>query len=307
MRFSPFNHLGLKVLSLGLAVLLWMVVSGEETVERGLRVPLELQQFPQGLEIQGEAPSTVDVRVRGSSGTLGRISAGDIVAVLDLRGARTGRRLFHLTPELVRVPFGMEVVQVTPPTVALTFENAATRRVAVKPALEGKPAPGYVVGSVVADPLVVDVIGPEESIKRVTEALTEPVSIEGARGRVRETVTVGLQDPDLRLKNQRTATVTVEVTPAALERTVGDRPVHLRNLGANLLAQAVPPVVSVIVRGSRDALNRIEGDDISAYVDIAGLGVGQYSLSVRAEGLPEVGVTRVDPAQVQVRITRGSN
>jgi len=39
----------LKALSVGLALLLWMVVSGEETVERGLRVPLELQQLPPGL------------------------------------------------------------------------------------------------------------------------------------------------------------------------------------------------------------------------------------------------------------------
>jgi hypothetical protein len=41
-----FSHLGLKLLSLVMALLLWMVVSGEETVERGLRVPLELQQVP---------------------------------------------------------------------------------------------------------------------------------------------------------------------------------------------------------------------------------------------------------------------
>ena len=34
----PFRHFGLKVLSLGLAVLLWTVIAGEETVERGLRV-----------------------------------------------------------------------------------------------------------------------------------------------------------------------------------------------------------------------------------------------------------------------------
>ena len=42
-----------------------MVVAGEQTVERGLRVPLELQQFPAGLELQGEPPALVDVRVRG--------------------------------------------------------------------------------------------------------------------------------------------------------------------------------------------------------------------------------------------------
>src|SRR4249920_2624400 len=98
----PFRHFGLKLLALGVAVLLWMIVSGEETVERGLRVPLELQQVPAGLELLGEVPATVDVRVRGASGTLSRVGTGDVIAVLDLRGARAGRRLFPLTPEQMR-------------------------------------------------------------------------------------------------------------------------------------------------------------------------------------------------------------
>ena len=66
----PFRHFGLKVWSVVLAVMLWFVVAGEETVERSLRIPLELQQFPIGLEVQGEPPSLVDVRVRGASGNL---------------------------------------------------------------------------------------------------------------------------------------------------------------------------------------------------------------------------------------------
>ena len=49
----PFGHFGLKAVSVGLAIALWIAVAGEETVERGLRVPLELQQFPPGLELQG--------------------------------------------------------------------------------------------------------------------------------------------------------------------------------------------------------------------------------------------------------------
>jgi hypothetical protein len=117
-RIWPFRHFGLKLASVGLATLLWMVVAGEETVERGLRVPLEFQQIPEGLELQGEPLTLVDVRVRGSSGALSRMSAADVVAVLDLRSARPGYRLFQLTPEQVRVPFGVEVLQVNPPTVA---------------------------------------------------------------------------------------------------------------------------------------------------------------------------------------------
>ena len=156
----PFRHLGLKVLSLGLALLLWMVVSGEETVERGLRVPLELLQVPAGLELTGEVPATVDVRVRGASGTLSRVSTGDVVAVLDLRTARSGRRLFPLTPDQVRVPFGVEVVQVQPSAIAMAFESSASRQVPVVPAVDGRPAPGYVVGQMTADPKTVEVIGP---------------------------------------------------------------------------------------------------------------------------------------------------
>jgi len=301
----PFRHFWLKVLSLGVALLLWMVVSGEEIVERGLRVPLELQQVPANIELLGDVPTTVDVRVRGASGTLSRVGTGDVVAVLDLRTARTGRRLFPVGPDQVRVPFGVEVVQVTPSAVAMAFELSATRQVPVAPAVDGRPAPGFVVGPLAADPRSVEVIGPESAVKRVTEVLTEPVSVSGAKAAVTDTVSLGLLDPSLRLKAIRSAVVTVQVVPAPLERTLRNRPVHLRNLAATLEAQAVPAAVELTLRGNRDALNRVDPDDIGAFVNLAGLGPGQYSLTVHADSSPDVGITRVEPASVQVLITSG--
>lgn len=306
-RLWPFRHLGLKLLSLGLAVLLWIVVSGEETVERGLRVPLELQQFPSGLELQGEPPSNVDVRVRGASGTLGRLSPGDVVAVLDLRGARLGRRLFHLTSDQVRVPSGVDVVQVSPATVALVFENSATREVPVAPAIDGKPAPGYVVGRIAAEPKTVEIVGPESSVNRATEVLTEPVSVAGAQAPVVETVSIGLVDPALRLKTTRAATVTVQIVPAPLERTIHNVPVHLRNLPPRLSAQSVPSAVTVELRGGRSALGQVTVDDVTSFVDLAGLGSGEYMLTVRVDAPPDVGVVRVEPPTVQVRIVAGKD
>jgi hypothetical protein len=122
----PFRHLGLKVLALALALILWMMVS-EETVDRGLRVPLEMQQFPSGLQVKGELPSTLDVRVRGASGVLGRLTPGDVVAVLDVGDAREGRQQFQLTPEKVRAPFGVQVIQVSPDTIAMVFEQSSAK------------------------------------------------------------------------------------------------------------------------------------------------------------------------------------
>jgi len=298
----PFGHFGLKLLSVGLAVMLWMIVSGEETVERGLRVPLEFQQFPAGLELQQEMPSTIDVRVRGGSGTLSRLSPADVVAVLDLHGARPGRQLFHLTADQVRVPFGVEVTQLTPASIALLFETTASRQVAVAPALEGKPAPGFVIAKISADPAVVEVIGPESAVKRVSEAITETISVADAKATVRETVTVGFLEPSVRLKNPRGAIVTIEIAPAPLERVVRGRPVHLQNVAPTLSARAIPAVVDVTLRGSRDPLNRAAADDISASVDLAGLGAGEYTLTVHAAAPGDIGVMAVVPPTVQVLI-----
>ncbi|MBI3400981.1 MAG: hypothetical protein HY048_06145 [Acidobacteria bacterium] len=301
----PFRHVGLKLLSLAMAVLLWMTVAGQEIVERGLRVPLEIQQMPAGVELSGEPPATVDVRVRGESGALSRVGPGDVVAVLDLRSARTGRRLFPVTPDQVRAPFGVEVVQVLPSAIAMAFEASATRSVPVAPAVDGRPAPGYIVGPITSDPQTVEIVGPESAVRRATDAPTEPVPVSGARDRVRENVIIGLVDPSLRLKNTRTATVTVQILPAPLERALRRRPVQLRNLEPNLEAQAEPATVDVTLRGVKAALDRVEPDDIVAYIDLARLGPGEYTLTVHADASPDAGVTHVEPATVQARITSG--
>jgi YbbR domain-containing protein len=308
-RLWPFRNFGLKLLSVGIGALLWISVSGEEIVERGLRAPLELQQFPQGLEIQGEAPSTVDVRVRGTAGALSRVGAGDIVAVLDLHAVRPGNRLFAMTPEQVRSPFGVEVVQVTPSTIALALEKSLTRSVPVAvPTVDGSPAPGYVVaGKPVVTPDYVDIIGPETAVKRATEAVTETISVEGLHDTMREEVTIGLLDPSLRVKTQRTVDVTVKIAPGPMERTVRGRPIRVRDLGARLSAQVTPTVVDVGLRGSREIINRIDADDVHPYVDLSGLGEGEFTLVVHTDTPDHAGVTRVDPAMVQVRITSVRN
>ena len=46
MAIAGFRHLGLKIVSIGLAALLWALVSGEQVVERALRVPLEFTNVP---------------------------------------------------------------------------------------------------------------------------------------------------------------------------------------------------------------------------------------------------------------------
>ncbi len=214
MAVKGFANLGLKVVSVALAAVIWLLVSGEQVVERALRIPLEFTNLSTGLEPVGETPTVVDVRVRGSSGALARMSAGELVAVLDLGSARPGRRLFHLSGADVRAPFGVEVVQVTPSSLSMGFETSATKVVRVIPEIDGSPAPGYTIGTVAADPETVEVIGPAGVVAGLDEAITEPVSVEGATATVVETVTVGVADPAVRLREPVSARVTIVVGAA---------------------------------------------------------------------------------------------
>jgi YbbR domain-containing protein len=302
VRYHPFHHLGLKILAIALATLLWLIVAGDHLVERSMRVPLEFRNLPSALEIVGDPPTSVDVRLRGSSALLGRLQPSDAVAVLDLVTARPGSRMFHLRSDEVRAPYGVEVAQVVPSTIALDLETSGRRTVPIVPALDGEPAPGFVIGRVTADPATVEVAGPESRLKQLTGATTEPVEVNGSRTRVRDVVIVGITDSAVRLVQARDATVTVDILPAPVERDLAGVPVRWRNLGTGLRAEVRPTLTRVTVRGRRDALAELRAGSIDAFVDLAGLGPGRYNLRVQVDPSQTFGLSAIEPAAVDVTI-----
>jgi YbbR domain-containing protein len=302
MRRRIFGHLGLKVLSIALATLVWWMVAGQREAERSLRAPLEFRNIPDQLELVGEPTGLVDVRLRGTTGALAQLQTSEVVAVLDLKGARPGRRLFHILPGDVSVPTGIKVLQVTPSTLSLTFESAAVRTVPVVPDIDDEPASGFEVGTVTSDPPLVEVAGPSSAVADATEATTEPISIRGATRSVVDTVTIGVNDASVRLRTQRTAVVTIEIRPVPVERVVDHVPLELRNAGNRLISTASPREVTVHLRGAPKAIAEVHGAALKVYADLSGLGRGRYNLPVRFDPPADMTITSVAPAQVDVRI-----
>jgi len=218
MAIIGLRHIGLKSMSIALAALLWLVVAGEQTVERAIRVPLEFTNVPPQLELVGEPPNFVDLRVRGASGRLSRIPAGEMVAVVDLQDARPGQRLFHLSASDVRAPFGVEILQVVPTTLYLSFESSMTKTVPVMPQVEGEPAVGYEIAVRSAEPPTVEVVGPQSAVNAVTAAITEPVPVAGESRPIVKMVSAGVSDPTVRLKNPNLVRVTVTIRPVSRPR-----------------------------------------------------------------------------------------
>ncbi|MDQ3168857.1 MAG: CdaR family protein [Acidobacteriota bacterium] len=302
MAYNPFRNFGLKAMALAIAGLVWFTMGGEYIVERIVQVPLEMRNRPERLELVGNPPDQVEVRLSASSGLLSRLQPGDIVAILDLGAARPGSRLFHLRTDEIRTPFGVTVSQVIPQTVSLAFEVGESRVVTIRADVEGEPAPGFTLGAVTVTPSTVEVIGPSSDLHALREATTEPLSIDGARETVVQTVTVGVDDSALRLRQPLSAEIRVEILPAPIERTLSGVAVAMRNAPEGTTAMSTPAAIEVFVRGSREALVSLDASRIAAFVDLAGLRPGRYNLPVRIDPSRTFGVSRIEPAVVEIVI-----
>ena len=304
MRALTFTRgLTLKLFAVALAVALRFIVAGDPIVERGFRVPLEFENLPGSVEIMGDPPETVEVRVRGSSGVLRRLEAGDVVAIVDLGSGRLGDRLFDMMEGGVRAPFGVEVAQVIPSTVSLRLEvEGAPRLVPIVPVTEGEPAAGFVVGGVTVEPAMVEVVGPLSQFRESTEVITESIDLAGTAVPVDETVAVGVTHSRLRLLAPVRARVTVDIVREPVQRTLEDIPVRVRNVSEGLSEAVAPASVTVTVFGPPEVMRELAPETVGAYVDLAGHVAGVYNLGEEVDARRLFDVTGIDPSVVQVTL-----
>ncbi len=117
MRFLRewiLRNWGLKLVALAVSFLLWTTYTAESISEVGYQVPLEFNNVPKDVEISGDPPTEVQVRVRGRSALLRRLSRADLGIAVDLSGRRAGATLVELAPDMVSAPYGATVVRISP-------------------------------------------------------------------------------------------------------------------------------------------------------------------------------------------------
>jgi YbbR domain-containing protein len=176
------QNFGLKVMSLLLAIGLWLAVARSPVVEVVMKVPIEFKRVPENLEIDSASFTEAQIRVRGPERLVNRLRSTDVGAYVDLSAVAPGTRTFDLTSN-VTVPHGLEVVQVDPTQFQLSFDNRMTRTVEVHPRVTGNFAPGMRVAQAIADPSNVMITGPRRRVERVEAATTDPVDASGTMER----------------------------------------------------------------------------------------------------------------------------
>ena len=181
------RNLGLKVLSVALAALLWSFVHGAKTVERELVLPLRTINLADTLALASTPPHEARVLVSGAAQdfVLRRLYPG---AELRVDLARARPPLVRVTPTTTEVAMGgssrLTVLRILEPSVIeVAIDRRAVRRVPVHVVVGGDPAPGWRLAAVPrAEPAEVLCIGAAMRIDSLHAVATRAVDIAGRSG-----------------------------------------------------------------------------------------------------------------------------
>ncbi|HUI88845.1 MAG TPA: CdaR family protein [Anaerolineales bacterium] len=194
-RVADNLRLFLWALALALAVWVAAVTSSDPNELRVYPTSISVQIVGQdsGLILTGSVPHQVQITLRAPRSVWDQLSArpDSVRAVLDLSGLGQGK--YQLKPQIQTDERPVQVVQVSPDSIALTLEPLVTKTFPLNVELAGQPAVGYQVGSPTLDVDQAVLSGAQSLVSRVTH-VSASVNLDGARQGISSSVAVTAYD-----------------------------------------------------------------------------------------------------------------
>jgi len=208
-RQYVLHNLGLKLVALALATGLWLAIDREPVAEVAVDTAIEFHNVPANLEISSENIPKAQVRLRGPERVVRRLQVADVYAEINLEGVKPGERTYDLTARQIHRPQQLDVVQIVPSEVHLSFDSRMTRQVPVQPRIMGNFATGYRIGQVLVDPSTVMITGPQKRVEAVEAATTDPIDVSGDINRASFMRHPYISDPLVQVSNPAPVRITV--------------------------------------------------------------------------------------------------
>lgn len=306
LREAVTQNVGLKLLSLLLAVLIHVVVQRDSVREAMVAVPITVVGVAKSQVFTSDLPEEAKLRVRGRWGGIRELQADRTARlVIDVAQFRSGERFVfdHRTVEQQLPSRHVEVLGVDPPSVEVRMELLEQKQLPVEPVVSGDPAPGLrlAVGGVTAEPARVDVSGPTSEMRTLRAVRTVPFDLAGTDNDIHTTVRLAAPPGRHVRLGVEEVMLNVKLEELPVSRMLANQPVAVRGCPADSRCVVEPPEISVRVEGLSRAVSTFlaRPPDNLVYADIgAALQQGQrvVTLSVNAvKGLvltPEPGIAR---------------
>jgi YbbR domain-containing protein len=276
-----FANVGVKLLALVVAVVIWFNAIGQREEDRMFVVPLQLSNMSDTLTVTGRVPSEVQIAVTGTRRDLLLMKFKKVAVSLNMSRAEPGRFTQRLSVSDVVLPPGIEPLRVrvvSPLLVDVTVEKIVTRRSRVAVTLAGSLPNNQLLSSVPeAAPAWVLATGPQSVVSRLDKIPTKPIDLAKVKESGEREMeldadrSVVVCDPDrVRVAlfvSERGTRVITNIPPTVLV----DEP--------SVSAEVIPKTLTLTLEGPKALLMTLSSKDVSVLVDLSGKAPGRHVLA----------------------------
>lgn len=297
IRGALLDNVGIKFLSLVLAVTVFLIVNTDKEREIRVRAFLEYK-YPADQVLISDRIDEVTVTIKGPWRRLRNFDERELDRIaLDLSSTPTGD--VQLTNDMVSLPPGLEVVSIAPRAVRVAFDRRVERTVEVMPVTAGRPQHGYVVTEQKVVPATVKVRGGERLLAALTSIRTHEVSVQ-SRTEPFE-AQIDLAPPaGVEAEPGQRVTVAVRIEEELVTKRLPGVPVAVRGEGIEPARWAVEPAqVEITLTGALLAINDVK-DRLAPYVKVTPADTRAREAEVTIDGIPPGVGKRISPERVKV-------
>ena len=177
LRSAMFDNLGLKFLSMVLAVTVFLLVNTDKDREITVLVGVSYT-LPEDKVLVSDRIDDVRVTLKGSWRRLRKFDPRQIDRInLDVRHAPNGE--VAISNDLLHLPSGLTITSISPRYVHVVFDKRLDKLVEVTPTVNGRPQHGYIVTEIKPLPATVKLRGAEGTLAALTTVHTGEISLEG--------------------------------------------------------------------------------------------------------------------------------
>ena len=307
IRSALFDNVGIKLLSLLVALALYAFIHGADSAPRTFSVTAIAEMPPPSAKRQllTQLPTEIGIVVQGSQTQLDALRASELGSIrLDLSSGRESTIELdkQRIPSMLNLPTGLTVEQVIPSQINIRWDDVIARPIPVQATRAGDPAKGFTVkGAIVVEPRDVTATGPRSVVDVMQSARTMPFDVTGlTEGMYRRPIAID-KPPNLVSYELETVVTTVEIGRELVTKQFPKLKVEVIGLPR---ATTNPGMVTVVVTGTAEDVNALMPEAIVPRVEPKAAGddpskPGSDVLPVVIE-LPRVKAT-VEPPKVVVK------
>ncbi len=256
LQLSPKDWV-LRMISLGLAIVLWYFVGGEDIVNKNVMVPVEVINLPRDLVISNQFKKEIEVSVSGPRSLVLDMGKGSITRQIDLEKATPGTMVLENSNDVIAVPRGVKVLRIQPKSVILSLDKLIQKQFPVNPVTSGELAADYVLKNIRMEPDSISITGPQTVLEKFEVLRTKVIDIQGLKKSTEIQVPLELDPVFVDLIGATTITASLEIEVETVQKTISGFAITVEKDG--VLQRVTPATVAItaalpktLIRGKVD-------------------------------------------------------